>query len=141
MANSYRRGSGVPNPIDIHVGKRIRMRRLLLGMTQDTLATRLGVTFQQLQKYETGFNRVSASRLSEVADNLRVPIGYFFGELDNDAQTPAERQSGRRMALPETLELIRLYYAIPDENVRQQFLAMVKAVAKSRRHPGASGDG
>jgi len=144
MVNPYGRGSGVPNPIDIHVGGRIRTRRLLRGMTQDTLASRLGVSFQQLQKYETGFNRVSASRLSEIANNLGVPIAYFFGELNKDALTPTERESRTRMAHPETLELIRLYYAITDADVRRQFLAMVKAVAKSRsvaRHAQASGGG
>jgi transcriptional regulator with XRE-family HTH domain len=135
MANSYRRGSGVPNPIDIHVGKRIRTRRLLRGMTQATLASHLGLSFQQLQKYEIGANRVSASRLSEIADILHVPIAYFFGELDENERTPAERQSHERMELPDTLELIRLYYAIPDANVREQFLAMVKAIAKNGGHP------
>jgi transcriptional regulator with XRE-family HTH domain len=135
MVNSYGRGTGVPNPIDIHVGKRIRTRRMLRGMTQDTLASRLGLSYQQLHKYETGVDRVAASRLSEIADNLGVSIEYFFDELDNDAQTPTERQSRKRMARPETLELIRLYYAISDVDVRQQFLAMVKAVAKSRTHP------
>jgi hypothetical protein len=77
----YGRGTGVPNPIDVHVGGRIRMRRLLLGMNQETLANALGLTFQQVQKYEGGANRVSASRLSAMADILGVPISYFFGDL------------------------------------------------------------
>jgi transcriptional regulator with XRE-family HTH domain len=72
------RGSGVPHPIDVLVGKRIRARRLFLGMSEEALANRLGVTFQQVQKYELSANRVSASRLSVIADALRVPISFFF---------------------------------------------------------------
>lgn len=107
------------------------MRRLFLGMNQETLANALGLTFQQVQKYEGGANRVSASRLSAMADILGVPISFFFGDLqlDDEKQTPAEQITRERMERPETIELIRLYYAIPDENVRQQFLQMVKAVA------------
>lgn len=130
-APRYGRGTGVPNPIDVHVGKRIRMRRLFLGMNQETLANALGLTFQQVQKYEGGANRVSASRLSAMADILGVPISFFFGDLQGEGgeQTPAEQQSRERMERPETIELVRLYYAIPDEKVRHQFLEMVKAVA------------
>ena len=80
----YGRGTGIPNPIDVHVGGRVRMRRLLLGMNQETLANALGLTFQQVQKYEGGANRVSASRLSAMAEILGVPISYFFGDLQPD---------------------------------------------------------
>jgi transcriptional regulator with XRE-family HTH domain len=125
----YGRGTGIPNPIDVHVGKRIRTRRLLLGMNQETLANALGLTFQQVQKYEHGANRVSASRLSAMADILGVPISFFFSDLDDPSATPEERESRERMERPETIELIRLYYAIPDQRVRRQFLEMVKAVA------------
>ena len=78
----YGRGTGVPDPVDVHVGARIRTRRLLLGMNQETLASALGLTFQQVQKYEGGANRVSASRLAEVAEVLGVPVAYFFNDLD-----------------------------------------------------------
>jgi transcriptional regulator with XRE-family HTH domain len=134
-ARRYGRGTGIPNPIDVHVGKRIRMRRLFLGMNQETLANALGLTFQQVQKYEGGANRVSASRLSAMADILGVPISFFFNDLqsDGEAQTPQEQQTRERMERPETIELIRLYYAIPDMNVRQQFLEMVKAVAAATK--------
>jgi transcriptional regulator with XRE-family HTH domain len=130
---TYGRGTGVPHPIDVHVGKRVRMRRLLLGMNQETLATALGLTFQQVQKYESGANRVSASRLSAMSDILGVPIAFFFDDLqlDDTSGTPEERESRGRLERPETIELIRLYYAIPDQRVRQQFLEMVKAVAAS----------
>jgi transcriptional regulator with XRE-family HTH domain len=131
----YGRGTGIPNPIDVHVGKRIRMRRLFLGMNQETLANALGLTFQQVQKYEGGANRVSASRLSAMADILGVPISFFFGDLSlgDTSETPEERESRERMERPETIELIRLYYTIPDLRVRQQFLEMVKAVAETAK--------
>jgi transcriptional regulator with XRE-family HTH domain len=111
------------------------MRRLFLGMNQETLANALGLTFQQVQKYEGGANRVSASRLSAMADILGVPISFFFNDLqpDGEAQTPQEQETRERMERPETIELIRLYYAIPDMNVRQQFLEMVKAVAAATK--------
>src|SRR6202049_2982295 len=129
----YGRGTGVPNPIDVHVGKRVRMRRLLLGMNQETLANALGLTFQQVQKYEGGANRVSASRLSAMAEILGVPISYFFGDLQpDDAEiSPEDRQWREQLQRPETIEFIRLYYAIPDAKIRRQFLDMAKTVAES----------
>src|SRR5271169_1621392 len=132
-APKYGRGTGVPNPIDVHVGGRVRMRRLLLGMNQETLANALGLTFQQVQKYEHGANRVSASRLSAMADIFAVPISYFFGDLPGpDAKVSAEDQARReQLEKPETIDLIRLYYAIPDPTVRRQFLEMVKVIAQS----------
>jgi transcriptional regulator with XRE-family HTH domain len=128
----YGRGTGVPNPIDVHVGNRIRMRRLLLGMNQETLANALGLTFQQVQKYEGGANRVSASRLSAMAEILNVPISYFFGDLRDEAEiSPEDQQLREQLQRPETIELIRLYYAMPDLKVRHQFLDMVKALAEA----------
>lgn len=129
----YGRGTGVPNPIDVHVGNRIRMRRLLLGMNQETLANALGLTFQQVQKYEGGANRVSASRLSAMAEILGVPISYFFGDLrPDDAEISPEDQRWREhLQRPETIEFIRLYYAIPDPKIRHQFLEMTKSLAEA----------
>lgn len=134
----YGRGTGIPNPIDVHVGRRIRTRRLFLGMNQETLANALGLTFQQVQKYEGGANRVSASRLSAMAEILAVPISYFFGDLPagDGPRTPEDQKAHERMERPETIELVRLYYAIPDLAVRQQFFAMVKAVAGAAKAPG-----
>ena len=111
------------------------MRRLFLGMNQETLANALGLTFQQVQKYEGGANRVSASRLSAMADILGVPISFFFGDLQQDdtSSTPQEKALRERMERSETIELVRFYYAITDLRVRQQFLEMVKAVAESAR--------
>lgn len=109
------------------------MRRLLLGMNQETLANALGLTFQQVQKYEGGANRVSASRLSAMADILGVPISYFFGDLrpDDDEISPEDRQWREYLQRPETIEFIRLYYAISDPKIRRQFLDMAKTVAES----------
>jgi transcriptional regulator with XRE-family HTH domain len=109
------------------------MRRLLLGMNQETLADGLDLTFQQVQKYEGSANRVSASRLSAMAEILGVPISYFFGDLPAaGAQVSAKDQALReQLERPETIELVRLYYSIPDPTVRRQFLEMVKAVAQS----------
>jgi transcriptional regulator with XRE-family HTH domain len=131
----YGRGTGIPNPIDVHVGKRIRMRRLLLGMNQETLANALGLTFQQVQKYEGGANRVSASRLSAMADILDVPISFFFSDLQpvEGGSTPEQQQWRERMERPETIELIRLYYEIRDPQVRQQFLELAKSIAASHK--------
>ena len=132
-APKYGRGTGVPNPIDVHVGGRIRMRRLLLGMNQETLANALGLTFQQVQKYEGGANRVSASRLSAMAEILGVPISYFFGDLraDDESVSPEDQQWREHLQRPETIEFIRLYYAISDQKIRRQFLEMAKTLAES----------
>src|SRR5690348_4063258 len=129
----YGRGTGVPDPVDVHVGARIRMRRLLLGMNQETLAEALGLTFQQVQKYEGGANRVSASRLSAMAEILGVPVSYFFGDLqpDDTEISPEDKLWREHLQRPETIEFIRLYYAIPDPKIRRQFLEMAKTVAES----------
>jgi transcriptional regulator with XRE-family HTH domain len=128
---SFGRGTGVPDPVDVHVGSRVRTRRLLLGVNQERLARELGLTFQQVQKYESGANRVSASRLWEIAQILGVPISYFFSDVPSlqDEQATGGEDARERMRRPETLELIRLYYAIADQQLRQGFLDMVKAAA------------
>lgn len=132
-APQYGRGSGIPHPIDIHVGKRIRLRRLLLGMNQEALANALGLTFQQVQKYEGGANRVSASRLSAIAAILDVPISFFFGDLEPSQSAIGSEKAewGERIGRPETIELIRCYYSIPDPSSRQKFLELTKAVANA----------
>ena len=134
-AGPYRRGSGVPNPVDVQVGARIRTRRLLIGMNQETLARALGLTFQQVQKYEGGANRVSASRLSQIADILDVTIGYFFSDLGTGDEAPdrSDLEARERLQRPETIELIRAFYAIADSGTRRQFLDMVKAVAQAQQ--------
>ncbi|MCR9111046.1 helix-turn-helix transcriptional regulator [Marivita sp. XM-24bin2] len=114
------------HPVDVHVGKRVRHRRWLVGMTQQQLAEKVGIKFQQIQKYETGANRVSASRLWDIADALDVPVAFFFKGIE-DAQTKdADALSSE--AIPadllgdkEALDLIRSYYAIPENQRRRLF--------------------
>ncbi|WP_210528031.1 helix-turn-helix domain-containing protein [Rubellimicrobium arenae] len=112
------------HPVDVHVGKRIRHRRWTLGTTQQQLADRVGIKFQQIQKYETGANRVSASRLWDIAAALSVPVSFFFEGMDSQVQPdlavgpdmPNDILSDR-----EALELLRSYYAIPEAQRRRLF--------------------
>ncbi|MGB8814289.1 MAG: helix-turn-helix transcriptional regulator [Paracoccaceae bacterium] len=108
------------HPVDAHVGKRIRHRRWMVGMTQQQLADRVGIKFQQIQKYETGMNRVSASRLWDIADALGVTIAFFFEGI-NDAREAAGAVEGDILADKEALELVRSYYAIPEAQRRRLF--------------------
>jgi transcriptional regulator with XRE-family HTH domain len=127
---AFGRGTGVPDPIDIHVGSRIRTRRIYLDMRQEELARELGLTFQQVQKYESGANRVSASRLWEIAAILKMPIGYFFpGDQGQD-------RPNEQLQRPESIELIRFFYAIPNARTRQQFFEMMKTASASPDRPG-----
>jgi len=133
---------GFPNPIDVHVGARIRLRRTLLGISQMALAETIGLTFQQVQKYEKGMNRVSSSRLLDVANALDVSISYFFEEMSAavSGQTPSKLMKTKTrpendheqdpLARRETLELVRAYYKIGDPAVRKRVFELTKAVAK-----------
>ena len=107
------------HPVDAHVGKRIRHRRWMIGVTQQQLAEKVGIKFQQIQKYETGMNRVSASRLWDIADSLGVTIAFFFEGLAEGAQ--AAHAGTDIMADKEALELVRSYYAIPEAQRRRLF--------------------
>lgn len=115
------------HPVDVHVGKRIRHRRWLVGMTQQQLAEKVGIKFQQIQKYETGMNRVSASRLWDISDVLEVEISFFFAEMSEDKDSDETTASGARnvpmdiMADREAVELVRSYYAIPEHQRRRLF--------------------
>lgn len=122
---------GAPDRVDIHVGARIRMRRILLDMNQQALARKLGLTFQQVQKYENGTNRVSASRLAGVAEALGVPVGYFFIDLEKSEATRSGEETlwQQRIGQTEALELVRSYYAIRDARTREHLLALIKAAA------------
>ena len=113
----------MPHPVDVHVGKRIRHRRWLVGMTQQQLAERVGIKFQQIQKYETGANRVSASRLWDIADALSVEVSFFFEGLDNDSATSRKTEGVPADLLgdKEALDLVRSYYAIPENQRRRLF--------------------
>lgn len=114
-----------PHPVDMHVGQRLRMRRTLLGMSQEMLAERLGISFQQLQKYEKGSNRLSASRLFELSRMLDVPVSYFFDELPSDGQVSTDAPADPIMKR-ESLELVRAYYDIPDPKIRQHLVELIR---------------
>lgn len=114
------------HPVDVHVGKRVRHRRWMVGMTQQQLAEKVGIKFQQIQKYETGMNRVSASRLFDIAQSLAVPVAYFFEGVDgadaaHGTDAPTEGLPSDILADKEALELIRSYYAIPENQRRRLF--------------------
>ena len=143
MAKSKRRfgrGTGKPHPVDVHAGARLKQRRKLLGITQTNLGDAIGLTFQQVQKYERGANRIGASRLLALARALDVPIEYFFEEMPPEvaASLSAPKRRGGAKKLPgyeldpmakrETLELVRAYYKIEDADVRQRVSQLTKAM-------------
>ena len=111
------------HPVDTHVGKRIRHRRWLIGMTQQELAEQVGIKFQQIQKYETGANRVSASRLWDIADTLQVSVSFFFEGLATGHEVSADTTGLPQDLLGdrEALDLLRSYYAIPENQRRRLF--------------------
>jgi transcriptional regulator with XRE-family HTH domain len=149
-----------PNPIDVHVGKRLRLRRTLLGMSQERLGELLGLTFQQVQKYERGVNRIGSSRLFELGQILDVPVSFFFDDMPrNESAGPAagiglggpprpsfglaeegaafehDLDDGLSLDKRETLELIRAYYRIADPAVRKRLFELTKALGNL---PGAA---
>ena len=111
------------HPVDVHVGKRIRHRRWLIGMTQQQLAEQVGIKFQQIQKYETGANRVSASRLWDIAEALDVPVSFFFEGIEEDTaeQETSSNVPADLMGDKEALDLVRSYYSIPENQRRRLF--------------------
>lgn len=142
----------VPNPIDVHVGSRVRLRRMLIGMSQEKLGELLGLTFQQVQKYEKGTNRIGASRLYQIAQFLGVPVQFFFEDLSEEVAgekpegSPALRE---RDAAPyvmefvssaEGLELNRSYSRISDPRVRKRILELVRCLAQDPAE-GLHGEG
>ena len=129
----------VPSPVDVHVGARVRLRRMLLGMSQERLGNAVGLTFQQIQKYERGANRIGASRLFEMSSVLDVPVQFFFDEMPIEPESSDYRPMSGEAAVPEqdpmarreTLELVRAYYRIPDAQVRRRLFELAKALAGS----------
>ncbi|WP_429123141.1 helix-turn-helix domain-containing protein [Ensifer sp. 4252] len=125
-----------PNPIDIHVGSRIRLRRTMLGMSQEKLGESLGITFQQIQKYEKGTNRVGASRLQNISGILNVPVSFFFEDApgeNTNASGLAEASSSNYvvdfLSSSEGLQLNRAFVKITDPKVRRKLVDLVKALA------------
>lgn len=141
--------TGQPNPIDIHVGNRIRLRRTLLGLSQEKLASLLGLTFQQVQKYERGTNRVGASRLWDISRVLEVSVSFFYDDMDKEVAS----QSPRMFSIPdsspicfaeevesfdvdpmnrqETLELVKAYYKIQNRKTARHLFDLIVAMSKT----------
>jgi transcriptional regulator with XRE-family HTH domain len=117
--------------IDVHLGKRLRRRRRLLGLTQHQLAGTVGVRFQQIQKYECGANRISAARLWQLSESLEVPVGYFYDGLSDAERTQASAEEnkggGEMFVRKETLDLIRAYYQL-GERPRRRLLDLAKSL-------------
>lgn len=140
---------GSPNPVDVHVGKRIRLRRTILKYSQQQLAMRLGLTFQQVQKYEKGFNRVGASRLWDISRVLRVPMDFFFEDMDSstaeqspmmlgdlsDEEKAALKQSELKnndpMESEEALELVRAFYKIKNRKLATSLFNLTEQLSRS----------
>ena len=138
-----------PNPVDVHVGQRVRMYRSLRGMSQEKLAEALGVTFQQVQKYETGYNRISASRLWDISQVLNTPVAYFYQDMSSEVTSLSPRHITEEkvdtagstveqitqlynddpMARKETLALVRAYYKIPNRAVAHKIFDLIKLAA------------
>ena len=135
--------AGIPHPVDVHVGSKLRERRTLMGMTQEALGEAVGLTFQQIQKYEKGMNRVSASRLFAMAQILHTDVNYFFEgapieDKHHQCLSPSIRsdeddgskRTRDKMMRRETLELVRAYYGIRGETVRRRVFDMIKALSR-----------
>ncbi len=141
---------GEPNPIDIHVGNRIRLRRTLLGLSQEKLASLLGLTFQQIQKYERGMNRVGASRLWDLSRVLEVPVNFFYEDMDKEIASKSPRMFSLSDSQPEylkeddeavydadpmqrkeTIELVKAYYKIPNRKAAKHMFDLIIAMSKS----------
>jgi transcriptional regulator with XRE-family HTH domain len=138
---------GKPNPIDVHVGSRLRLRRTLLGLSQQKVGEALGLTFQQVQKYERGANRIGASRLWDLSGVLDCPVSFFFEEMDRNTagtpkasveSTPGDAGDHDTMSRRETLELVRAYYRIAEEPVRRRIYELTKSLGATDHVNGDS---
>ncbi len=137
-----RKTKGTPNNVDVHVGQRLRVRRSLLGISQEKLAESIGLTFQQIQKYERGINRVSAGRLFQFSKILDVPVGYFYDQIEGDAmhglvglsdndQDAFVGEDDDIMQRKETIDLVRTYYSIQDPQKRKEMLRFMKTMTST----------
>ena len=139
-----RKTKGTPDSVDVHVGQRLRVRRSLLGLSQEKLGEAIGLTFQQIQKYEKGMNRISAGRLFQFSKILDVPVSFFYENLNADVEKlmksygfsdneQDEFVSENLMQSKETLELLRIYYSISDAGKRKDIVKFIKSMADSGR--------
>ncbi len=135
----------IPNPIDIHVGSRVRLRRTMQGMSQEKLGDALGITFQQIQKYEKGSNRIGASRMQQISEALNVPVAFFF----EDAPVPGGAVSGMAeagatsyvvdfLSSPEGIQLNRAFVRITNPAIRRKIIDMVRVLADETGNPEAN---
>lgn len=143
MTAKKRKTKGTADSVDVHVGKRLQLRRSLLGLSQEKLGEAVGLTFQQIQKYEKGLNRISSGKLFQFSNILDVPVQYFFDALegmnqnanrglaDNDQE---EFIGNDVMQNRETVELVRTYYAIKDPELRKDAVRFMKSIAKSSQN-------
>lgn len=125
-----------PNPIDVHVGSRVRLRRMMLGMSQEKLGESLGITFQQIQKYEKGTNRIGASRLQHIATVLKVPVSFFFEDAPGSPdEVPVSGDSQQTsyvvdfLSSSEGLSLNKAFVRIEDAKVRRRIVDLVRSIA------------
>jgi len=127
-----------PNPIDKHVGSRVRMRRMMLSMSQEKLGDALGLTFQQVQKYEKGTNRIGASRLQQISQILQVPIAFFFegsptmpgiGRVEGMKEAPSPAYVSDFLATSDGLTLTKAFMRIEDAKLRRRIVDLVKQIA------------
>lgn len=137
--------TGAAHPVDVHVGARVKFRRMIMGLSQQTLGEQLGLTFQQVQKYEKGANRISASRMYEIAKLLQAPIQFFydeFGDEEGVGASPGMAESGEDfmdlVSSPEGVQLCRYFAAITDPDVKRRVLDLVRSIAETH---GAEADG
>lgn len=132
----------VPHPIDVHVGGRVRLRRMMVGFSQDKLGEALGLTFQQVQKYEKGINRIGASRLFQISKTLSVPVQFFYddygdegamiaGFAEEPAKDPVASDFMDLLSTPEGVQLCKSFSSIKDPQVRRKVLDLVKTLAIS----------
>lgn len=135
-------GSEGPHPVDVHVGKRLRQKRTILGMSQEALGNAIGVTFQQIQKYERGANRMGSSRLFDFSKILSVPVSYFFDDYSDEtgstlvsgmAESDTPGFEHEQLTSRETLEMMRAYYKIKSPTVRKRLFELVKSVAEQEK--------
>lgn len=148
MTNTKRKTKGIPDLVDKHVGKQLRTRRSIMGLSQEKLAEAVGVTFQQVQKYERGTNRISASRLYTFSKILNVSIDFFYEGMDEvsnnnaigmsdneqdsfDASAATSNPPEDLMSKKETIDLLKAYYSIEDNKKRKELLNLVKSMAKN----------
>ena len=132
-----------PNSVDVHVGVRVRSRRMAIGLTQDRLAKALGITFQQIQKYEKGSNRIGASRLQAISRILNAPVSYFFadasGALSAKLLEVQSAAASGQLALPdETLQMVKMFLCVQDPQARRNLLGLAEALARKPSNGDAS---